>query len=72
MIEQGVIEALGARGNWPKPYVPGKPTTITVELATVDSANRFRGRRGVEVVEPLKVVSKGKDWMEAWNNFWDW
>jgi hypothetical protein len=28
------------------------------------------GRHGVEVVAPLKVVSRGKDWMEAWNQIW--
>lgn len=71
MIEQGTREALQSR-NWPKPYVPAKPTTITIELSTVDSANQFKGKKGVEIVEPLKVISRGKDWSEAWNNFWGW
>ena len=26
----------------------------------------------VEIVEPLKVVSKGKDWMQAWDQIWKW
>jgi hypothetical protein len=26
----------------------------------------------VEIVDPLKAVSRGKDWMEAWNNMWGW
>jgi D-amino peptidase len=69
MIEDGAREALKSR-NWPKPYVPAKPTTITIDLGTVDSANQFKGRHGVEIVEPLKVVSRGKDWMEAWNQVW--
>jgi hypothetical protein len=30
------------------------------------------GRAGVEIVEPLKVVSKGKDWMQAWDQIWKW
>jgi len=50
--------------------VPVKPTTITVELGSVDTAAPFLGRQGVELVEPLKVVSRGRDWMEAWNQIW--
>jgi D-aminopeptidase len=69
MIEDGVRDALRGR-NWPKPYVPAKPTTITIDLGTVDSANQFKGRHGVEIVEPLKVVSRGRDWMDAWNQVW--
>jgi hypothetical protein len=30
------------------------------------------GRHGVEVVEPLKVISRGSDWLEAWNQIWHW
>lgn len=71
-IEEGVTAALLNRGNWPVPYVPAKPTTITIDLSTVDSANQFKGKPGVEIVEPLKVVSRGKDWLEAWDNFWGW
>jgi D-amino peptidase len=69
MIEDGVRRALG-NINAVKPYVPAQPTTITDELSTVDSADQFRGRHGVEIVEPLKVVSRGMDWMEAWNQIW--
>ena len=56
----------------PSPTSPTRPTTITIDLCTVDSANQFKGRHGVELVEPLKVVSKGKDWMQAWNQIWHW
>jgi D-amino peptidase len=69
MIEHGAKQAL-ADLNAVKPYVPAKPTTITIELSTVDSADQFRGRHGVEIVEPLRVVSRGKDWLEAWNQIW--
>jgi D-aminopeptidase len=69
MIEEGAKRALRSRKR-PKPYVPKKPTTITIDLGTVDSAAQFMGRHGVEVVAPLKVVSRGKDWMEAWNQIW--
>ena len=71
LIEEGVRRAL-ARPPKVKPYVPAKPTTITIELSTVDSAAQFMGRHGVELVEPLKVVSRGKDWMTAWDQIWKW
>ena len=71
MIEEGARRAL-AGGRRVTPYVPGRPTTITIELGTVDSAAQFMGRHGVEIVEPLKVVSKAKDWMGAWDQIWKW
>ena len=71
MIEDGARRALGDL-KAVKPYVPAKPTTITVELGTVDTAARFLGRHGVELVEPLKVISQGQDWMTAWNQIWDY
>jgi D-aminopeptidase len=71
-IEAGVAAALRDRGRWPAPWVPARPTTITVDLSTVDSAGQFRGKKGVEIVDPLKVVGRGADWMEAWDNFWGW
>jgi D-amino peptidase len=69
MIEQGVKRALESR-PWPRPYTPARPTTITIDLSTVDSATEFMGRPGVEIVDPLKVISRGRDWMEAWNQIW--
>jgi D-amino peptidase len=72
-IEAGVKRALTKQHkDWPKPYVPKKPCTIKIDLATVDSAAQFRGREGVKIVDPLKVVSKGKDWMTAWDQVWHW
>ncbi|HEY0455720.1 MAG TPA: M55 family metallopeptidase, partial [Verrucomicrobiae bacterium] len=69
MIEEGARAALGNL-KAVQPYKPQAPTTITIELATVDRADEFRGRHGVDLVEPLKVVSRGKDWMTAWNQIW--
>ena len=71
MIQQGVEDALRRRA-WPEPYVPARPTTITVDLGTVDSQKEFKGRHGVEMVDPLKVVSRGKDWLQAWDQVWHW
>ncbi len=71
MIEDGARRALENRGAV-APYVPARPTTITIDLPTVDTATRFRGRYGVEIVDPLKVISRAADWMQAWNQIWDY
>ncbi|MHB8637683.1 MAG: M55 family metallopeptidase [Fimbriimonadaceae bacterium] len=71
MIEDGAKKALAHRSAV-KPYVPGKPTTITVELGAVDHGATFRGRPGVEFIDPLTLESKGSDWMTAWNQIWGW
>ena len=70
MIEDGARRSL-QNLQAVKPYIPQRPTSITVELGTVDSAKQFRGRHNVEITEPLKVVSRGQTWMEAWDNIWD-
>ena len=70
MIEEGAREAL-QNLNAVEPYVPTTPTTITVELSTVETAAPFMNRHGVEVVEPLKVESRAGTWMAAWNQIWD-
>ncbi|MES2460291.1 MAG: M55 family metallopeptidase [Armatimonadota bacterium] len=69
MIEDGAREAL-SHVQKGRVYVPARPTTITVEVESVDKVGQFRGREGVEVVEPLKVQSRGADWMEAWDRIW--
>jgi D-amino peptidase len=71
MIEEGAKQAL-ADLKAVQPYVPAQPTTITIEIDTVDKVADFKGRHGVEIVEPLKVVSRGDDWMQAWNQVWHW
>jgi D-amino peptidase len=71
MIETGAKEALQNLGRM-KPYVPAQPTTITIEIESVEKTAQFKGRHGVEIVEPLKVVSRGKDWLEAWDQVWHW
>jgi D-amino peptidase len=66
MIEEGAREAVRNPARV-QPYVPSKPTTISIELDTVDKAEVFRRRHGVEVAAPLKVVSRGECWREAWD-----
>jgi D-amino peptidase len=71
MIEEGAKQAL-MNLKAVKPYVPAKPTTITIELDTVDAELTWRGKHGVEIVAPLKVESRADDWMTAWNQIWHW
>lgn len=67
-IERATTEALTDIRT--QPYVPGRPTSIAVELAAVDHAEKYHYRSGIDVVEPRKVVSRGADWLEAWNRLW--
>jgi D-amino peptidase len=69
MIEEGAKQALQNLSRAPI-YVPARPTTITIEVDSVDKVGQFRGRAGVEVVAPLKVESKGENWMAAWDLIW--
>lgn len=71
LIEEGAYAALQNLSGL-KVYTPGKPTTITIEIESVEKTDNFKGRHGVEIVEPLKVVSRGRDWMTAWDQIWHW
>jgi D-amino peptidase len=71
MIEEGAFQALQNLTAVPL-YIPASPITITIEVDTPDKALEFKGRYGVEFIEPLKVVSRAKNWMEAWNQIWHW
>ena len=71
MIEDGAYKSL-KNLSAVKPYVPAKPTTITVELTTADKGPEFMGRPNVEFESPTKVISRGKDWLEAWDQIWHW
>jgi D-amino peptidase len=71
MIEDGAKHAL-QNLNRVRPYVPASPVTLTVEVDTVDKVAEFQGRYGVEIVEPLKVISRAGDWLTAWNQIWHW
>ena len=53
-----------------KLYVPDVPTTIKIELASVDKLAEFKGRPGVEITGAVTVESRAKDWLTAWNQFW--
>jgi D-amino peptidase len=69
LIESRVQDALST-GDWPDPWKPSSPVTFTVELAAPDHTKDFMGRPGVEVVAPRKVVARGENFWELWDNFW--
>lgn len=69
MIEEGARMALKDVTLTP-PYVPDKPTTIKIEVCSVDRLAEFKGRAGVEITGPLTAESRAGDWMTAWNQFW--
>lgn len=66
LIEERVYQALTHR-DWPVPYQPAGPIAFRVELATVDQAQAYRGRRGVELVGSRTVLSRGDTFWEAWD-----
>ena len=69
-IEEGVYSALRDMSGV-RPYVPQKPTTITIEVDQIEKLVEFKGIEGVEVnMSEQKVYSRGKDWMTAWNQVW--
>ena len=53
-----------------KPYVPEAPTTIKIEVSSVDKLAEFKGRSGVEITGSVTAESRAKDWLTAWNQFW--
>lgn len=70
LIEEKVYEALKNRDNWPKPY-ECSPAEFKVELHSPHESEKYVGRTGVEVVDGRTVVSKGKTFWDAWNQFYD-
>ena len=71
MIEDGARHAL-QNLSAVKPYVPARPTSITVEISTVDKTSEFLGRHGVEIVGHNKAVSRADTWLQAWDQIWHW
>ena len=69
LIEDGAKRSL-QNLNAVAPYVVENPTCITVELDAIASRDHFRDRHGVEFVEPLKIVSRGENWLQAWKQIW--
>jgi len=70
MIEDGAKQSL-KNLKAVKPYVPAKPTTLIVEVDTIEKLVDFKGRQNVEIIGN-KVYSRGENWMQAWDQVWHW
>jgi D-amino peptidase len=70
MIQDGAREALSDLKRV-RPYQPPRPTTIRVDLATPDRAEKWRNRDGVEIVEPRVVIARGEHFWQAWQRLWN-
>jgi D-amino peptidase len=68
LIEEGARRALGDLSAVP-PYDPGHPCEVRVEFVSPDRLEEYRNRRGVEVLDPLTLVSRADDWWTAWRQF---
>ena len=68
LIEEGARKALRDL-DAVKPYDPGRPCEIRVELTTTDAADKYRRKPGVEIVGPREVVVRADDWWSAWQRF---
>ena len=69
LIEAGATAALSDR-TAVKPYNPGSPCEIRIELSTSDEVERYRHHAVVEVVDGRTLVSRADDWWKAWRQFY--
>jgi D-amino peptidase len=68
LIEEGAERALGKRSAI-ELYDPGRPCEVEVEFSTPDLVDAYRHRAGIEILEPLRLVSRADDWWSAWRQF---
>ncbi len=69
MIEQGAIKALSDLSAV-KPYSPGQPCEVRVELATSEEVERYRHDPVMEVIDGRTIASSADDWWTAWRQFY--
>jgi len=70
LIEEGARKALSGDVKAIEPYDPGRPSEIRVEITATDRVDEFRRKQGVEIEEPLTVVSRADDWWTAWSQLY--
>jgi D-amino peptidase len=70
LIEEGARAALSGDLGAVAPYDPGRPCEIRVELAQTDNVDALRHKPGLEIEEPLTVVSRADDWWTAWRQLY--
>ncbi len=65
MIEKAARQSLEQLSDR-EPFSIGGEVEIRMEIVTADNMDKYRGREGVEIVEPRTVISRGADFLEAW------
>lgn len=68
-IETGAATAL-SNLEAVKPYDPGSPCVIEVELSSPDATEPYRFRHGVELKGESTIVSTAATWWDAWKQFY--
>jgi D-amino peptidase len=69
LIEKAAASALSDR-TAVRPYDPGSPCEIRIELSTSDEVERYRHHALVEIVDGRTLVSRADDWWTAWRQFY--
>jgi D-amino peptidase len=69
LIEEGARRALAKPGAV-KPYDPGSPCDIEVELAQPEDADVYRNRAGIELPDARTVLSRADNWWMAWKQLY--
>ena len=69
MIERAATSALSDL-TAVKPYSPGSPCEIRIELATSEEVERYRHHAVVEIADGRTLVSRAGDWWMAWRQFY--
>ena len=70
LIEDGARRALSGDLKAVEPYDPGSPCEVRVQITTTDRIEEFRRKAGLEIEEPLSVVSRADDWWTAWSRLY--
>jgi D-amino peptidase len=70
LIENKVHEALTHRDRWPAPVKVAPPVEFRVQLQTPDKSREYIGKTGVEILDARTVVSRGDNFWQVWDQFW--
>lgn len=65
LIEAGAAAALKDLSRV-KPFLPATPTEVRFEIVTADKVDPYRHLTGVEIQGDRTVLSKGENFLEAW------
>ncbi len=65
LIEEGAQHALSTLKDR-KPLSISSPVEIKMEIVTAENMDKYRRIAGVELIEPRTVISRGSDFLEAW------